>query len=124
MGPTKFRASVTGYLQPDPEVDAAITVDAAACDPTLAAVEGTGLGGKIKIGSFDLLPTLLKAIDEGRADCAIAAPAVPDRLPAGGLAQPLSRPRIIPVNNVMTGPLFVSQKAAKQVIEPNSQGYR
>lgn len=31
---------------------------------------------------------------------------------------------MIPVSNVMTGPLFVTQKTAKQVIELSAQGYR
>ena len=124
MDPTEIRAGVTGYLQAHPEVDTAITVGAVAFDPTLAAIENAGLGGKIKIGSFDLSPTLLKAIDEGRAEYAIDAQQyLTGYLPIVYLSL-YHDLGMVPVNNVMTGPLFVTQKTAKQVIELSSQGYR
>jgi simple sugar transport system substrate-binding protein len=65
--PTEIRAGVTGYLKQHPEIDAVLTAGATAFDPTLAAVEEAGLGDQISLGSFDLSPTMLQAIDEGRA---------------------------------------------------------
>ena len=58
---------MTGYLKQHPEIDAVLTAGATAFDPTLAAIEEAGLGEKIALGSFDLSPTMLQAIDEGRA---------------------------------------------------------
>jgi simple sugar transport system substrate-binding protein len=124
MDPTEIRNGVSGYLQQHPEVDAAITVGAVAFDPALAAIEQAGLDDKIEIGSFDLSPTLLQAIDEGRASYAIDAQQyLTGYLPVVFLTL-YDQLGMVPVNNVLTGPLFVTKDTAKQVIELSAQGYR
>jgi simple sugar transport system substrate-binding protein len=124
MDPTEIRNGVSGYLQQHPEVDAAITVGAIAFDPALAAIEQAGLGDKIEIGSFDLSPTLLEAIDDGRASYAIDAQQyLTGYLPVVFLTL-YDQLGMVPVNNVLTGPLFVTKDTAKQVIELSAQGYR
>jgi simple sugar transport system substrate-binding protein len=122
--PTEIRAGVTGYLKQHPEIDAVLTAGATAFDPTLAAIEEAGLGDKISLGSFDLSPTMLQAIDEGRALFGIDAQQyLTGYYPVIFLAV-YDKYGMVPVSNVLTGPLFVTKDTAKQVIELSAQGYR
>jgi simple sugar transport system substrate-binding protein len=124
LDPTEIRAGVTGYLQQHPEVDAVLTAGSSAFDPTLAAIEGAGLGEQISLGSFDLSPTMLEAIDQGRALFGIDAQQyLTGYYPVIFLAV-YDKFGMVPTNNVLTGPLFVMQDTARQVIELSAQGYR
>jgi simple sugar transport system substrate-binding protein len=124
LDPTEIRAGVTGYLQQHPEVDAVLTSGSSAFDPTLAAIEEAGLGEQISLGSFDLSPTMLQAIDEGRALFGIDAQQyLTGYYPVIFLAV-YDKFGMVPTSNVLTGPLFVMQDTAKQVIELSAQGYR
>jgi simple sugar transport system substrate-binding protein len=67
IDPTEIKAGVGGYLMQHPEIDAVLTAGASAFDPTLAAIEEAALADQIALGSFDLSPTMLEAIDQGRA---------------------------------------------------------
>jgi simple sugar transport system substrate-binding protein len=101
-----------------------LTAGATAFDPTLAAVEEAGLGDQISLGSFDLSPTMLQAIDEGRALFGIDAQQyLTGYYPVIFLAI-YDKYGMVPVSNVLTGPLFVTKDTAKQVIELSAQGYR
>jgi simple sugar transport system substrate-binding protein len=124
LDPTEIRAGVTGYLQQHPEVDAVLTAGSSAFDPTLAAIEGAGLGEQISLGSFDLSPTMLEAIDQGRALFGIDAQQyLTGYYPVIFLAV-YDKFGMVPTSNVLTGPLFVMQDTARQVIELSAQGYR
>jgi len=124
LDPTEIRAGVTGYLQQHPEVDAVLTSGSSAFDPTLAAIEGAGLGDQISLGSFDLSPSMLQAIDEGRALFGIDAQQyLTGYYPVIFLAV-YDKFGMVPTSNVLTGPLFVTKDTAKQVIELSAQGYR
>ena len=107
--PTEIRAGVTGYLQQHPEIDAVLTAGATAFDPTLAAIEEAGLGDQIALGSFDLSPTMLQAIDEGRALFGIDAQQyLTGYYPVIFLAI-YDKYGMVPVSNVLTGPLVRHQ---------------
>ena len=120
--PTEIRAGVTGYLKQHPEIDAVLTAGATAFDPTLAAIEEAGLGDQIALGSFDLSPTMLQAIDEGRALFGIDAQQyLTGYYPVIFLAI-YDKYGMVPVSNVLTGPLFVTKDTAKEVIELQRPG--
>jgi simple sugar transport system substrate-binding protein len=124
LDPTEIRAGVTGYLQQHPEVDAVLTSGSSAFDPTLAAIEEAGLTGQISLGSFDLSPTMLEAIDQGKALFGIDAQQyLTGYYPVIFLAT-YDKYGMVPTSNVLTGPLFVMQDTAKEVIELSAQGYR
>jgi simple sugar transport system substrate-binding protein len=124
LDPTEIKAGVTGYLQQHPEVDAVLTSGSSAFDPTLAAIEGGGLGDQIALGSFDLSPTMLQAIDEGRALFGIDGQQyLTGYYPVIFLAT-YDKYGMVPTSNVLTGPLFVTKDTAKQVTELSAQGYR
>jgi simple sugar transport system substrate-binding protein len=124
LDPTEIKAGVIGYLQQHPEVDAVLTSGSSAFDPTLAAIEEAGLGEQISLGSFDLSQTMLQAIDEGRALFGIDAQQyLTGYYPVIFLVM-YDKYGMVPTSNVLTGPLFVMQDTAKQVIELSAQGYR
>ena len=124
IDPTEIKAGVIGYLQQHPEVDAVLTSGASAFDPTLAAIEEAGLADQISLGSFDLSPSMLQAIDQGRALFGIDAQQyLTGYYPVIFLAV-YDRLGMVPTSNVLTGPLFVTKDTAKQVIELSAQGYR
>ena len=124
IDPIEIRAGVSGYLQQHPEIDAVLTVGATAFDPTLAAIEEAGLADQIALGSFDLSPTMLEAIDQGRAVFGIDAQQYLTGYYPVIFLTIYDRYGMIPVNDVLTGPLFVTKDTAKQVIELSAQGYR
>ena len=124
LDPTEIRAGVTGYLQQHPEVDAVLTSGSSAFDPTLAAIDEAGLGDQIALGSFDLSPTMLQAIDEGRALFGIDAQQYLTGYSPVIFLAVYDKFGMVPTSNVLTGPLFVMQDTAKQVIELSAQGYR
>src|SRR5918994_1136103 len=124
LDPTEIRAGVTGYLQQHPEVDAVLTSGSSAFDPSLAAIEGAGLADQISLGSFDLSPSMLQAIDEGRALFGIDAQQYLTGYYPVVFLSVYDKLGMVPTSNVLTGPLFVMQDTAKQVIELSAQGYR
>ena len=124
LDPTEIQNGVTAFLNRNSEIDAVLTCCASAFDPTLAAIEDLELGGKVRIGSFDLSPTLLEAIDQGRAMFAIDAQQwLTGYLPVVFLTLH-HQFGMVPTTNVMTGPLFVTQDTAAQVIDLSKQGIR
>ena len=124
LDPTEIQNGVTAFLNRNSEIDAVLTCCASAFDPTLAAIEDLELGGKVRIGSFDLSPTLLEAIDQGRAMFAIDAQQwLTGYLPVVFLTLH-HQFGMVPTTNVMTGPLFVTQDTAAQVIGLSKQGIR
>jgi simple sugar transport system substrate-binding protein len=101
-----------------------LTSGSSAFDPTLAAIEEAGLTGQISLGSFDLSPTMLEAIDQGKALFGIDAQQyLTGYYPVIFLAT-YDKYGMVPTSNVLTGPLFVMQDTAKEVIELSAQGYR
>lgn len=124
LDPTEIRAGVMGYLQQHPEVDAVLTSGSSAFDPTLAAIEEAGMAEQVSLGSFDLSPTMLEAIDQGRALFGIDAQQyLTGYYPVVFLAV-YDKFGMVPTSNVLTGPLFVMQDTAARVIELSKQGYR
>jgi simple sugar transport system substrate-binding protein len=124
IDPVEIKAGVAGYLLQHPEIDAVLTAGAIAFDPTLAAIEEAGLADQIALGSFDLSPSMLEAIDQGRAVFGIDAQQYLTGYYPVIFLTIYDRYGMIPVSDVLTGPLFVTKDTAKEVIELSAQGYR
>ena len=124
IDPTEIRAGVSGYLTQHSEIDAVLTAGATAFDPTLEAIEEAGRAEQIALGSFDLSPSMLEAIDQGRAVFGIDAQQYLTGYYPVIFLSIYHRYGMIPVNDVLTGPLFVTKDTAKEVIELSAQGYR
>ncbi len=95
-----------------------------ASEPALQALEDLGLLGQVKLGTFDLSPTVLQAIADGKMMFAIDQQQfLQGYLPVDFLVQ-YHKFGTLPHGVVMTGPGFVTKDNAKQVIALSKQGIR
>ena len=124
MDPTEIGNAVQAYLTANPDTDGVLTLGPSAAEPTMAALEQMEMLDKVKFGTFDLSPGVLEAIDQGRMMFAIDQ----QQYLQGYLPIQLLRLHglygLMPAGTVMTGPGFVTQENAAQVIELSAKGIR
>lgn len=124
MDPTEMKGRILGQLQSNPDTQFILAVGSAGADPALAAVDEAGLAGKVKLGTFDLSPNILQAVDAGKMEWGIDAqqylmgyiPVVQFDL--------MKRYKLMPIVDYPTGPGFVTKAEAASVIELAKQGVR
>jgi simple sugar transport system substrate-binding protein len=126
--PTAAQETVAGELQANPDIDGILTLGPTGAEPTLAALEEAGLLGEVTFATFDLSPRVLEEIDGGNMLFAIdQAQYLQGYLPIVLLTKFLET-GAIPLGRedrvIMTGPQFVTQETAAQVIEASEQGVR
>ncbi len=124
LDPTEIRNAVTAYLTKNPEIDGILTVGSLSAEPTLVALEEQGLVGTIQLATFDLSPAVLEALREGKMSFAIDQQQyLQGYLPVVFLTL-YHKYGLLPGADVQTGPGFVTQQQAEQVIELSKQGIR
>lgn len=124
MDPTEIRNQVVAYLTRNPDTEAVLTLGPSAAEPTLAALEEEGLIGSIKLGTFDLSPTVLQALDAGKMEFAIDQQQFLQGYLPVVLLTLNHKYGLMPGADVLTGPGFVTPENAAQVIELSAQGIR
>ena len=93
-------------------------------EAALKALEETGKVGKVKLGTFDMSPDMLKAAAAGKVEFLIDQQQyLQGYLPIVIFAQYIKW-GTMPAGVVMTGPGFVTPKNASNVIKWAAQGYR
>jgi simple sugar transport system substrate-binding protein len=124
MDPTEIGNAVKAYLSANPDTNGVLTLGPSAAEPTMAALEEIEMLDKVKFGTFDLSPGVLEAIDQGRMMFAIDQ----QQYLQGYLPIQLLKLNqlygLMPSGTVMTGPGFVTQDNAAQVIELSAKGIR
>jgi simple sugar transport system substrate-binding protein len=124
MDPTEIGNAVKAYLSANPDTNGVLTLGPSAAEPTMAALEEIEMLDKVKFGTFDLSPGVLEAIDQGRMMFAIDQ----QQYLQGYLPIQLLKLNklygLMPSGTVMTGPGFVTQENAAQVIELSAKGIR
>jgi simple sugar transport system substrate-binding protein len=124
IDPTEVSNAVKAYLTANPDTDGVLALGPTAAEPTLAALEEIEMLDKVKFGTFDLSPNVLEAIDQGKMLFAIDQ----QQFLQGYLPIQLLRLHklygLMPAGVVMTGPGFVTQDNAAQVIELSAKGIR
>jgi simple sugar transport system substrate-binding protein len=124
MDPTEIGNAVKAYLSANPDTDGVLTLGPSAAEPTMAALEEVEMLDKVKFGTFDLSPGVLEAIDQGRMMFAIDQ----QQYLQGYLPIQLLKLHelygLMPAGTVMTGPGFVTQENAAQVIDLSAKGIR
>ena len=105
--------------------DTILTLGASlAGEPALAAIEAAGKLGKVRLGTFDMSPNMLKAAAAGKVEFLIDQQQyLQGYLPIVIFAQYI-RWGTMPAGVVMTGPGFVTPGNASSVIKWAAQGYR
>ena len=124
MDPTEMKGRIAAFLTKNPDIQFVLTVGSAGADPALAAIDEAGLTGKIKTGTFDLSPTILQAVVDGKMEWGIDAQQyLMGYIPVVAFDL-LKRYKLAPIADYPTGPGFVGKAEAASVIELAKQGVR
>jgi simple sugar transport system substrate-binding protein len=125
LDPTDITSRVGAYLASHPEVDGILATSSSVANVLIVDLRKKGTLTKYKFGSFDVSPELLDGVAKGDVFFALDAQQyMMGYLPVVMLTKQ-ARYGLLPMNNVYTGPLFVSTKAdAEKVLTLSKQGYR
>ena len=126
--PTGSQEAIAGALQANAGIDGILTLGPTGAVPALAALEGAGQLGTMKIATFDLGPEVLQAIVDGNMLFAIdQAQYLQGYLPIVLLTQFLET-GALPLGSVdrviLTGPQLVTADTAADVIAASEAGLR
>jgi len=122
--PTESRNAILAALNINPDLNGVLALGPTGADPALQALEEADKLGDIVFATFDLSPTVLEALRDGKMAFAIDQQQfLQGYLPIVMLTQ-FHKYGVIPANVVLTGPGFVTQDNAAQVIDLSKQGIR
>jgi len=122
--PTSISNAIKAHFQRNPDTQGVMTLGPSAAEPTMNALDELGLLGKVKFATFDLSPSVLAAIRDGKMMFAIDQQQVlQGYLPVAFLALN-ARWGTLPAGVIMTGPGFVTKDNAAKVIDLSKQGLR
>lgn len=124
MDPTEMKGRILAHLQANADTQFILTVGSAGADPALAAADEAGLVGKIKLGTFDLSPTILEAVDAGKMEWGIDAQQYLMGYIPVVMFDLMKRYKLMPILDYPTGPGFVTKAEAASVIDLAKQGVR
>jgi simple sugar transport system substrate-binding protein len=124
--PAGMQSTIAAAIQSDPSIDGILTLGPSVAKPALDAVGASGK--KIHLATFDLSADVLTAIKDGKMDFAIDQQQyLQGYLPIVILTN-YAETRNLPTGNgeglIMTGPGFVTQKDAADVIALSAKGLR
>jgi simple sugar transport system substrate-binding protein len=121
--PASSQATIEAALSADPTIDGILTLGPTGAAPALLALEGNDA---VKLATFDLSPEVLTAIDEGRMLFAIDQQQYLQGYMGVEIMTLYAQYGLLLGGGdvVRTGPGFVTQETAAQVIDLSSQGIR
>ena len=124
MDPIEMKNRLLAHLSARPDTQFLIACGVAAAEPALAALDEAGLAGRIKLGTFDLSPTILEAIDAGKMEWGIDAQQYLMGYMPVVMLDLLKRYKVQPLADYPTGPGFVTKADAASVVALSRQGIR
>lgn len=124
MDPTDTASRVEAYLSSHADTDAILALGPAAATPIMQRLQQMGLLGKIKMGTFDLSPEVLEAIDKGDMMFGIDSQQyLMGYLPVVFFTMKAMY-GTLPTADVMTGPAFIMKGDAAKVLALSKEGIR
>jgi simple sugar transport system substrate-binding protein len=124
MDPTDIKRRVEAFLTAHADVDGIVALGPSAAAPILDFLKERGLEGKYKLGTFDLSPEVLNALQQGKMLFAIDSQQyLQGYLPVVFLTQKAMF-KTLPSEPVWTGPAFVTKDDAAAILELSKQGIR
>ena len=124
MDPTEMRSRTVAYLKTNPDTEFVLACGIGAAEPGLAALDELGLTGKVKMGTFDLSPTILQATADGKMEWGIDAQQYLMGYIPVVMLDLLKKYKLAPIADYPTGPGFVTKNDALAVIDLSKQGRR
>ena len=124
--PAGAQAAVEAALSADSSIDGILTLGPTGADPTLAALDAAGLTETVQMGTFDLSESVLTALDAGQMLFAIDQQQYLQGYLGVLIVTQYAQYGLLPGGGapVLTGPGFVTQENAAQVIELSAEGIR
>lgn len=124
LDPTDSVRRVEGYLTAHPTVNGALMLGTSLAGPMLTMFDERGYASKLKVGTFDLSPEVLDALNNGKMLFAVDNQQfLMGYLPVVFLtAKALYK--TFPTADVMTGPAFVTKADAAPIKTLSEQGIR
>jgi simple sugar transport system substrate-binding protein len=124
MDPTESSGRVEAYLTAHPATDAVLALGPSVAGPIMQKLRQDGVLAKIKMGTFDLSPEVLEAVDEGDMMFAIDSQQyLMGYLPVVFFTMKAMY-GTLPTDDVMTGPAFIMKGDAAKVLDLSKQGIR
>lgn len=124
MDPTESSSRVEAYLTAHPETDAVLALGPSVAGPIMQRLRDNGALGNLKMGTFDLSPEVLEAVDKGDMMFAIDS----QQYLMGYLPVVFFTMKAMygtaPTADVMTGPAFIMKGDAAKVLNLSKQGIR
>jgi simple sugar transport system substrate-binding protein len=124
MDPTEMKNRIVGYLTSNADTQFVLTVGIGGAEPALMALGEMGLAGKVKLGTFDLSPTILQATADGKMEWGIDAQQYAMGYIPVVMFDLWKKYKIAPIADYPTGPGFVTKDTAASVIDLAKQGKR
>lgn len=126
--PAAMQASIAAAITKDPAMDGLLTLGPSVAVPALSAIEAAGKTGTIHLATFDLSKDVLTAIKDKKMDFAIDQQQyIQGYMPIAILVQ-YAETRNLPTGDgtglIMTGPGFVTEADAADVIALSAKGLR
>ena len=124
MDPTESAGRVEAFITAHPDTDGVLALGPSVADPILQRLKETGMIAKIKMGTFDLSPVALEAVDKGEMLFAIDSQQyLMGYLPVVFFTMKAMY-GTLPTANVMTGPAFIMKGQGSNVLGLSKQGIR
>jgi simple sugar transport system substrate-binding protein len=124
IDPTEISNAVASRFMAGGEIGGVLALGPAASEPVLEGLETSGVLDTVQFGTFALSPGVLEAIRDGKMEFTIdQQPYLQGYLPVVFLTQN-AKYGVTPIGTVETGPLFITQENAEQVIELSAKGIR
>lgn len=124
IDPTDISNAVVAFLNKHKDINGILALGPLSAEPTLAALKKYGMTSHFVLGSFDLSPTILKAIAAGQWSFAIdQQPFLQGYLSVEYMVL-YKKYGIIPDSITLTGPSFVTKDNVAQVVKLTKEGIR
>ncbi|MGD9510707.1 MAG: sugar ABC transporter substrate-binding protein [Geminicoccaceae bacterium] len=124
MDPTETQSAIKAQFAANSDIDGVLALGPVASEPTLAALEELDMLDKVKFATFDLSPSVLEAIRDGKMMFAIDQQQFLQGYLPVELLTLYHKYGLMPAGTVMTGPGFVTKDNAAQVIDLSAKGIR
>jgi simple sugar transport system substrate-binding protein len=120
--PVQIRNGAASALRQNPDVQALMTLGPGAAEQTLKAIKDSGRAGDVKLATFDISAAVLEAVKAGEILFAIDQQMFLQTYLAILSLVTYAQYRLRPVTAVPSGPLFVDQESAQDIIELSAEG--
>jgi simple sugar transport system substrate-binding protein len=122
--PTDAQAKIDTAVNQNPDINGMLALGPTGAEPALKALRESGKLQDIRLATFDLAPSVLEAIRDGDMVFAVDQQQyLQGYLPIVFLTN-YAQYGVTPASEVLTGPAFVTQENAQQVIDLSDKGLR